>query len=518
MENNNMEKEQQNTPQPEQKRKKAVVGYILFGLLYVLAVVIFVLVAWSRREYNVSLNEMVYTITSPLRGNDGGVVEKVTRECLPLMGVLLLPYIAFVVADCLVKKQRTITLKKGGKERGHMDFIRTVAFILCVALFLGSVVYANAAYNLVGYIASQFDQTTIYEDEYVDPKTVHIMAPEQKKNLLYIYLESMETAYASQNVGGNQEQNLIPYLTQLAQENISFSNTETLGGFRPLTGITWTMGALFATGAGVPYAFPVERNSMSKYENFASGITALGDILEKEGYNQVFLCGSDAEFGGREYFFQQHGNFAMHDLFTAREEGYIPEDYKVWWGYEDEYLYKIAKDQLTKLSSQEEPFNLTMLTVDTHFPDGYTCNLCSSEYDSVAANVVACADHQLQQFLEWCKTQPFYEDTLIVVVGDHPRMDTKLVEGIEYKDRTMYNCFLNSGFDKETLNTTNRDWSAVDMFPTVLAGLGFRIKDNHLGLGVNMFSEEKTLIEEMGYEALEAELQKQSNYYVQTFQ
>ena len=45
----------------------------------------------------------------------------------------------------------------------------------------------------------------------------------------------------------------------------------------------------------------------------------------------------------------------------------LPEDYRVWWGYEDERLFQNAKNKLMELSAQEEPFNLTLLTVDTHF-------------------------------------------------------------------------------------------------------------------------------------------------------
>jgi phosphoglycerol transferase len=44
----------------------------------------------------------------------------------------------------------------------------------------------------------------------------------EKKNLVYIYLESMETTYASTDVGGFQDVNFIPNLTNLAFQNISF--------------------------------------------------------------------------------------------------------------------------------------------------------------------------------------------------------------------------------------------------------------------------------------------------------
>ena len=38
--------------------------------------------------------------------------------------------------------------------------------------------------------------------------------------------------------------------------------------------------------------------------------------------------------------------------------------------------YEYAKTVLADLSSKDEPFAFTFLTVDTHFPGGYPCDLC----------------------------------------------------------------------------------------------------------------------------------------------
>ena len=326
----------------------------------------------------------------------------------------------------------------------------------------------------------------------------------------------METTYASKEVGGAQRKNnYIPNLTRLADEYVSFSDKDLLGGFHSVTGTTWTMGALFATTTGLPFEFP-GLNSMNNFEEFAAGTVALGDILSAKGYRQEFLCGSDADFAGRKTYFQQHGNHEIFDLFTAREKGYIPPDYKVWWGFEDEVLYRIAKDELLRLSAGEEPFNLTLLTVDTHYPGGYVCGLCEDEYPETAANVVACADRQIDEFIKWCREQDFYEDTVIVILGDHPRMDADLVENVDFYDRTVYNCFINAEHT-EGANLKNREFTALDMFPTILSAMGFEIENDCLGMGVNLFSNQETLCERMGFEALDKEFSKYSEYYIQRF-
>lgn len=469
--------------------------------------------AWLGMTFNINFQEILYTMTSPLVGTDGGVVLKCLRACLPHLCLAALFVLAARAIALLQRRFRAVlTFRLRGRER-RADLFRLARRAMGIVSLLALCWGLRSLYvNLrVGeYLALRRDPTTIYEDRYVDPAQASVTAPEQKKNMICIYLESMETAYASQDAGGRQPDcNYIPDLTALAQENLSFSNSERLGGFRAVSGTTWTMGALFAATSGLPFSFPVGENAMNRHGSFASGCTTLGDILADSGYRNMFLCGSDATFGGRRLYYQQHGDYHICDLFTAREEGYIPQDYKVWWGYEDQILYEIARDKLTELAQSEQPFSFTMLTVDTHHVDGYLCPLCREDYPTVTGNVVSCADRQIGDFIRWCQEQDFYENSVIVITGDHPRMDTNLVEGLDYYDRTVYNCFLNCDLPART---ANREFTAVDLFPTVLTALGFTFQGDQLGFGVDLFSDSDTLSEVMGFQALDREFGKYSPF------
>lgn len=483
----------------------------LVGLLFFLGSFIIAVCRWVSNTYGVGLNELINTLTSPLQGTGNDVIIAGVKACLPM--------ILMVMALCVLALIFLCHGRLFGRQfpvENRLRLFRGLFAGLGVGLVAGAMVYAEHAFGFIEYFSLQNQNSGIYEEYYVDPDEVSITADGDTKNLIYIYLESMETTYASRELGGNQEVNYISGLTALAQENISFSNSETLGGFHPLRRTGWTIAALLGTTSGVPYAFPVEGNSMGDQAYFAPGLTTLGDILADFGYTQEFLCGSNADFAGRRQYFEQHGEYRIFDLFTAREQGYIPEDYEVWWGYEDAKLYEIAKEELLRLEAQDEPFNFTMLTVDTHHIDGYVCQLCEDAYGEQAANVVACADRQISEFIDWCKAQDFYEDSVIIITGDHPRMDTALVDGVEFYDRTIYNCFLNAAATGE-LRTTGREWTALDMFPTTLAAMGFAIEGDRLGLGVNLFSNETTLCEQLGYELLEEELLKSSEYYTREF-
>ena len=81
----------------------------------------------------------------------------------------------------------------------------------------------------------------------------------------------------------------------------------------------------------------------------------------------------------------------------------------------------------------------------------------------------------------------------------------------------MYNCFINTAAQPEAA-LTNREFSSMDMFPTILAAMGYQIEGERLGLGTNLFSAEQTLSELLGYESYNQELFKNSRYFEKKFQ
>lgn len=485
--------------------RKAILLTVLFGLMFVFSIAAIAICTWYALSFDLEFKELLYTLASPLKGTGISTVIQILLACA-------LPAAAGAVAFIAV----SVHLLKSPKYHR----LRRAGAVFCSCLLVGSLIFSVISLRIPAYLRALREQTTIYEDYYVDPDSVAITADGQTKNLIYIYLESMETTYTSVADGGAQHANYMPYLTELAKQNLSFSDkAEGLGGFHSPLGTGWTMAALLATTAGIPFSFPLGENGhnkMSQHKTFATGLTTLGDILEDKGYAQMFLCGSDGEFGGRMTYFEQHGNYEVFDYFKAIEAGYIPSDYKVWWGYEDAILYEVAKSELTKMASGDQPFNFTMLTLDTHHVDGYVCEICDDRWSNRLSNVVNCADKQLNDFIEWCREQPFYEDTVIIITGDHPRMDTTLVSEVDDYDRTIYNCFINAAVEPKGA-TTERVYTSLDLFPTTLAAMGFEIEGDRLGLGVNMFSDKQTLAEQMGFEYLEGEISKFSSYYIRNF-
>jgi phosphoglycerol transferase len=323
----------------------------------------------------------------------------------------------------------------------------------------------------------------------------------------------MEGTYTSEENGGNFEINYIPELTDVANENINFSKSDKVGGAIQTYGVGWTVAGMVATTSGVPLKIPVGQNEYTGYGTFLPGITNLGDILEEEGYNQEIIMGSLSSFGGRETYFKTHGDYTVKDINTSYEDGITPKDYSVFWGFEDSKLFNYAKKELETI---EEPFNLTLLTENTHFPDGYLEGDCAVNYETNYENVIACESIRVVAFLEYLKTLDIYDNTVIILTGDHLSMNGSLFTKIANDtERQVYNAFIN--VDKEPVQEKNRLFTQMDIFPSILSAMNVEIEGDRIGLGTDLFSNEDTLAEEYNAEELHSALEYNSDFYNETF-
>lgn len=377
-------------------------------------------------------------------------------------------------------------------------------------ILLGSLIFTLYAIGVFEYEINLFKQTKIYDKYYVDGNGVDITFPDKKQNLIFIYMESMETTNASINNGGAQKVSYIPNLENYALKYDNFSSGEKLGGFVPVSGTTYTLAGMISQNSGVNFKLPI--NIMDKNIVKMNGVYALGDVLVDNGYKNYLMMGSQAIFASRDIYFKNHGNYEIFDYTYAINNELIPKDYLVWWGYEDNKLFEFAKNKLKDISKEEQPFNLTLLTADTHFTDGYLDSECDTPFDKKYANVMHCSDKMINNFITWVMEQDFYKNTTIVLVGDHLTMQSSFYDDIDKNyTRSVYNVFINSRVKSDT--TKNRMFSSMDIYPTTLASLGVKIDGDRLGLGTNMYSNKKTLMEELGYKYVSNELKKRSSFY-----
>lgn len=459
---------------------------------------------YLKKQYvNVSFEQLLFTLIYSSNSSETVVLSLIINILLLLLFIFL-----FCISPLIIGNGYNLFLETK-KIKIKLLPLNQRLYGLFVLLVFSAIVFKEL--GIFEYISYQNNVTTLYEEIYVEPEAVNISFTE-KRNLIYIYLESMETTYFSKTNGGTYEYSIIPELEELAKNNLNFSNSDKLGGFVSLAGTGWTIAAMVSQSAGLPLKVSTDGNDYGSINSFLPGAISIGDILEKEGYKQVLMLGSSSKFGGRKYFYKLHGNYEILDYEWAKENNKIDKDYYAWWGYEDKKLFEFAKEKLTELGNGSESFNFTLLTADTHFPDGYLDETCEIKHNNHYENSFACSSKMVYEFITWIKEQSFYENTTIVLVGDHLGMQEDFYKNIDSSyERTIYNTFINS--INTTENNKKRYFSSFDLFPTILSSIGANIEGEKLGFGTNLFSSESTILEKYGYDYFNNELNKKSDYY-----
>ena len=249
--------------------------YIAAGLFIFLVSFIGFSARWGLTTWGeLDIDEIIFQLQAPLAGTGNGMIrDYIVKAVLPTAAVMV-----FYILGLRLLKNKKIR-------------IGFLCVCLLAALTAGVMTrnYVWKRLKVSEWIVNQENESTFIEENYVDPQSVRLTFPEKKRNLVYIYLESMETTFADRESGGAFESNVIPELTSLAVSGEDFSGSDpSLNGGYVYTGSTNTMSAIFTHSTGLPLKVDIGNNQMDTQDSFFPKVTAIGDILEEQGYRQVF--------------------------------------------------------------------------------------------------------------------------------------------------------------------------------------------------------------------------------------
>lgn len=362
---------------------KQLVNLILTGVVAFNATAIILAINYKNSQFGtVTLDELIFYATNNFTGANISAFSDAVKSRLFIALFATLIYIIPVFIVHFGHHYLEIKIKSRNFTIGLGQNRRMTKAIFTLSPLLVAIIIANNSLQIAAYAKNSVRVSSFFSENYIDPRQTKLSWPEEKRNLIYIQLESLENTVMSKENGGMKDISLVPELEQIASKtgNVNFSNNDKLGGALESQGSTWTVGAMVGQTTGVPILTPTGGelgNRLNMFEHFLPGGYSLGEILANGGYKNILMVGSDADYAGRSDYFKQHGNYEIHDLKSAKVEGKIPKDYDIdWWGFEDSKLYEFAKEELSKLARSGQPFNLQLLTVDTHFVDGWLDPKC----------------------------------------------------------------------------------------------------------------------------------------------
>jgi arylsulfatase A-like enzyme len=298
----------------------------------------------------------------------------------------------------------------------------------------------------------------------VPPKRV-IAAP--GKNLVFIYMESLERQFWSSKLYPG----LTPNLDRLRAQGIDFS------GFETFSGANYTIAGMFASQCGVPLfssafaGLDAVATNTTDAQTFHPKIACLGDVLHKAGYTQLYMGGAPIHFSNKGLFFRLHGYDQALGLqqLEAANDGKLPQ---AGWGLYDSALFKLALARYQALEATRKPFNLTLLTLDTHPPNGRPSPGCPkyAANSNSMLQAVHCTDFLLGRFVDALSREPGWKNTIVVIMSDHLMMRS-VADPLfppDYHRRPAL-LVLNAGHGERPARMYH-----MDIAPTLLALLGVR--------------------------------------------
>lgn len=353
--------------------------------------------------------------------------------------------------------------------------------------FIAAAIMSICAIYLLGwpeYIILSHTTSTLYEEHYIYPDK-QTPAPANKRNIIIIYLESFEQNYTKTE---HYEDNLLKSLQSLqTQDNHSLE-------YRALNSTNYSIGALVATQCGIPLIFSQERDM---YINtfFLPETICFPEILKANGYQTEIIKAADIHFTDADKFAKTHGYdkaWGKDQIIEQYPEFKQPKYQGTFGGLSDRALYEVAKKELAEFSL-DKPFLLTLFSLDTHTPTTHIDASCPTKFNDLR-DAYMCADKAAADFINWLKTSPYWQDTTVVILGDHllpGRIKTK-----GHPKRTIFNVFLN--LPQNLKISENKEFSALDIPASILESLGFKLQNHSFGLGRSIFSKEPTLLTKFG--------------------
>jgi phosphoglycerol transferase MdoB-like AlkP superfamily enzyme len=293
------------------------------------------------------------------------------------------------------------------------------------------------------------------------------------KNLVIILEESLGAQFVS-SLGGLE---LTPEIDKLNGEGWAFNNLYATGT-RSVRGIE----------AVITGFTPTPARAVVKLDKSQNNFFTIASLLQSHNYSTQFIYGGESHFDNMKSFFLGNGFTDIVDFDDIKDPQFVAS-----WGASDEDLFIQADIELNQLHNANKPFFSFIFTSSNHdpfeIPEGivteknYTGEQLKKydENELLRHKAIQYADYALGQFIDKAKTQPYWKDTVFLIVADHDARATGN-ELVPINNFHIPGVILNSG---RKPFVDERVVSQIDMAPTLLSLIGIENTSPMLGHDLN---------------------------------
>lgn len=295
-------------------------------------------------------------------------------------------------------------------------------------------------------------------------RTITSEKPELQKNVVLISIESLSAAYMK---AYGYEESVTPFLDQLAQKSLFFTNLYATGNR--------TVRGLEALTLCIP---PTAGESVIKREKENKNKFTTGSVFKSKGYSVKYLYGGYSYFDNMKDFYGGNGyQIVDRDNFTPEEITFANV-----WGVCDEDMAKKAISEMNKDYKAGKPFFHHWMTVSNHRPFTYPEGKIDIPADSKSRKGgVKYTDYSIMKFFEMAQKQPWFKNTVFVIVADHCSSSAGKTELPMDKYRIPAMIYAPEFVAPQKFSQVT---SQIDVMPTVLGLLNFKYQSKFLGQDV----------------------------------
>ena len=222
---------------------------------------------------------------------------------------------------------------------------------------------------------------------------------QQPMNLVIILEESLGAEYVG-CLGGLP---LTPNIDRLSKEGLLLTNLYSTG--------TRTTRGIEAVISGFP---PTPGQSTVMLDLSQTNFFTIAELLGRRGYSTEFLYGGRKSFDHMSAFFIGNGVQRIYD-----KESFDKNIFEATWGVADEDVFNKALEVFKGHGTS--PFFSLILTTSNHspfdFPDGRI--ELYEKPQKTQNNGAKYADYALGEFFKTAKKEPYYKNTLFLIIADH---------------------------------------------------------------------------------------------------
>ncbi|MED0931282.1 LTA synthase family protein [Bacillus mobilis] len=337
--------------------------------------------------------------------------------------------------------------------------------------------------------SSKLQETENYVKANQSEPNPNMFGAAKGKNVIVVTLESLQTFLIGASVNG---QEVTPFLNQFINESYYFDN------FFHQTGQGKTSDSEFLIDTSL---YPLNRGAVF-FTHGNNDYTATPEILRQQGYFTSVFHANNATFWNRNIMYSALG----YDRYYNELDYKITPETNLNWGLKDIEYFDQSVDILKTV---DQPFYARFLTLTNHYPFTYDEDTKFIEpYNSgngVFDRYIVTArylDESIKKFIERLKAEGMYDDSIIVLYGDHYGISEKHNRAMaQFLEKDQITEFDTLNLQRTPLyihmpgqtegQTISKPTGQIDMKPTILNLLGIDTT-NDIRFGHDMFSDEYT--------------------------